>query len=135
MKRFQLFVILVTFLVAALGSATLILADPPPCPDNDGDGYPACDGVCDPGGKACDFDDTDPASHPGELCGDGIDNDGDNLKLEPGGNCTATKGACSVPSKFICVSADPNNPATPPLVKLACPLPAESDAAGNCHDG
>lgn len=46
------------------------------CGDGDGDGYPFCDGVCDPGGTACDCNDSDPAIHPGatEIC-DGKDND------------------------------------------------------------
>ena len=42
---------------------------PPPCVDGDSDGFVHCDGVCDPGGHACDIDDSDGRIYPGAPCG------------------------------------------------------------------
>lgn len=49
------------------------------CPDNDGDGYAACDGICDQVGLQCgDCDDSNATVHPGasEMC-DSLDNNCD----------------------------------------------------------
>ncbi|TNE87126.1 MAG: hypothetical protein EP330_19350 [Deltaproteobacteria bacterium] len=57
-------------MTAATGTVTLTVL--PPCVDEDGDGYKACDGDC---------DDRDPEVHPGakDRAGDGIDNDCDGV--------------------------------------------------------
>jgi len=85
--------------------------------DEDGDGFPFCDALCDLPDPECDCDDTNPAIHPGaqEICNN-LDDDCDG-EIDEGGDCfndckleivvTATPDSIFIPPPPGCATEGP----------------------------
>src|SRR6185295_14579963 len=133
-----------------IGARPLSPAPMAACLDSDGDGYPACVGGCDTGGKACDCDDSKASVHPGatEICNgvddncngqvdelvdpdpiDGTDNNGNTLVDEGFGFCLYQQdgptGQCKTAGRQEC--HNPPDPAhtviNPVYGTMTCVLP------------
>ncbi len=104
------------------GSATVSASCP--CPDADEDGYPACDGQCDPGGNECDCDDADASTGSASVWYQDADADGY-------GDPDESREECEQPDGYVANGDDcddSHETANPGNSR-------ETSVAGGCEDG
>jgi hypothetical protein len=109
------------------------------CTDSDGDGYgnPASSDCTH---NSLDCNDSNAAIHPGatEVCGNGVDDNCDGIKLDPGAQCLASppEGACATASTYMGACEDEGGLVCPaPSSGFNMPEPESWATPASCTDG